>query len=70
MTSDYLGVEDILDLHANQIERYGGSHGVRDQAGLESSVARPQSGYYGNLISEAAALCGEFVPEPSICGWQ
>ena len=56
MTSDYLGVEDILDIHANQIERYGGSHGVRDQAGLESAVARPQSGYYDDLVSEAAAL--------------
>ena len=56
MTSDYLGVEDILDIHADQIERYGGSHGVRDQAGLESAVARPQSGYYDNLVSEAAAL--------------
>ena len=36
--------------------RFGGSHGIRDRGALESALARPQSGYYADLIQEAAAL--------------
>lgn len=43
-------------MHADQIERYGGSHGVRDPGLLEAAVFRPQTGYYADLIDEAAAL--------------
>lgn len=56
MNRDYLSVDDVLDIHTDQIERYGGSQGVRDQAGLESAVSRPQSGYYSSAVQEAAAL--------------
>ena len=38
------------------MERFGGSLGVRDRGGPESALARPQSGYYVDLIQEAAAL--------------
>ena len=30
--------------------------GLRDRAGLEAALARPQSGYYSDLIAEASAL--------------
>jgi death on curing protein len=43
-------------LARDQIEHYGGSHGVRDQGLLESALYRPQTGYYADLIEEAAAL--------------
>jgi len=43
-------------MHADQVERYGGSHGVRDQGLLEAALYRPQTGYYADLIEEAAAL--------------
>src|SRR3989337_1447056 len=43
-------------MHADQIERYGGSHGIRDQGLLEAALFRPQTGYYADLIEEAAAL--------------
>jgi death-on-curing protein len=38
------------------IERFGGSLGLRDRGALESALARPQTGYYDDLIQEAAAL--------------
>lgn len=60
--TDYLTVADVLAMHADQIERYGGSHGVRDLALLEAAVFRPQSGYYGDLIEEAAALWESLIP--------
>ena len=53
---DYLTVVEVLAIHADQIERYGGSHGVRDLGLLEAALYRPQTGYYADLIEEAAAL--------------
>ncbi len=54
--TDYLTVAEVLAMRADQIERYGGSPGVRDQGLLEAALYRPQTGYYADLIEEAAAL--------------
>ena len=54
--TDYLTLVEVLAMHTDQIERYGGSHGVRDQGLLESALYRPQTGYYADLMEEAAAL--------------
>src|SRR5215475_686010 len=54
--TDYLTVAEVLAMHADQIDRYGGSHGVRDPGLLEAALFRPQTGYYADLIEEAAAL--------------
>src|SRR5579863_7375589 len=54
--SDHLTLVEVLAIHADQIERYGGAHGVRDQGLLEAALYRPQTGYYADLIGEAAAL--------------
>src|SRR5579872_4640368 len=54
--TDYLTVAEVLAMHADQIERYGGSHGVRDRGRIEAALFRPQSGYYADHIEEAAVL--------------
>ena len=54
--TDYLTVAEVLAIHDDQIERYGGASGVRDRGLLESALFRPQTGYYVDLIEEAAAL--------------
>jgi death-on-curing protein len=54
--NEYLTVAEVLAMHADQIERYGGAQGVRDQGLLEAALYRPQTGYYASLIEEAAAL--------------
>jgi death on curing protein len=54
--TDYLTVAEVLAIHADQIERYGGSQGIRDPGLLEAALFRPQTGYYSDLIEEAAAL--------------
>ena len=56
MSFDYIRVNDILVIHADQIERYGGTEGIRDPGLLEAALFRPQTGYYPTLIDEAAAL--------------
>jgi death-on-curing protein len=38
------------------IRAFGGADGIRDLGLLESALLRPQTGYYGDLIEEAAAL--------------
>jgi death-on-curing protein len=54
--TDYLTVADVLAMHGDQIERYGGALGVRDPGQLEAALYRPQTGYYADLLEEAAAL--------------
>jgi death-on-curing protein len=54
--TDYLTVIEVLAIHVDQIERYGGADGVRDPGLLEAALFRPQTGYYADLIDEAAAL--------------
>lgn len=53
---DYLTLADALALHAILIRKYGGTDGVRDMGALESALFRPQTGYYDDLVAEAAAL--------------
>ena len=52
----YPTVEDVLQAHSLLIARFGGSDGLRDRGALEAALARPQSGYYEDIIQEAAAL--------------
>ena len=52
----YPAVEEVLTAHARLIAVFGGAGGVRDRGALEAAVARPQSGYYTDLIEQAAAL--------------
>lgn len=52
----YPTVEETVVVHARLIARFGGSEGLRDRGALESALARPRSGYYNDLIQEAAAL--------------
>lgn len=54
--TDYLTIADVIAIHDDQIERYGGALGLRDPGALESALFRPQTGYYADLVEEAAAL--------------
>ena len=56
MAHDYLTVADVLGLHAVLLQRYGGAPGVRDPGALEAALFRPQTGYYEDIVTEAAAL--------------
>ena len=49
-------VDEVIAVHARLIAQFGGSLGIRDRGALESAIARPQSGYYADIIQEAAAL--------------
>jgi death-on-curing protein len=46
----FLTLDEVLALHADQIERYGGSPGLRDLGLLESAVAAPRATFGGTLL--------------------
>jgi death-on-curing protein len=49
-------VADVLGMHTVLMQRYGGAMGVRDPGALEAALFRPQTGYYKDIVAEAAAL--------------
>lgn len=52
----YPTVDEVVSVHLRLIEKSGGSLGIRDRGALEAAVARPKTGYYEDLLQEAAAL--------------
>ncbi len=46
----FLTWEDVLESHQQQIDAYGGSHGVRDLGLLESAIAQPSAGCGGQFL--------------------
>ena len=52
----YPSVDDVLSAHARLLVLFGGAQGIRDKGALEAALARPQSGYYRDVIEQAAAL--------------
>jgi death-on-curing protein len=52
----YATVDEVIAVHGRLIARFGSAAGIRDRETLEAAVARLQTGYYQDLIEEAAAL--------------
>jgi len=57
---EFLGLDDVLEIHRDQIERYGGLFGIRDMGLLQSAIAMPAAGFgaqylHGDIFEMAAA---------------
>ena len=48
----FLTLEDVLELHGELIQRYGGAPGLRDAGLLEAALAMPQAGFGGQYFHE------------------
>jgi death on curing protein len=46
----FLTLDEVIEIHRDMIERYGGSLGIRDEGLLESAVAMPQAGFCGQYL--------------------
>ena len=46
----FLTLDDIFESHLNQIDIYGGSHGIRDIGLLESAIAQPEASFGGQYL--------------------
>jgi death on curing protein len=48
----FLTLDEVLALHADQIDRYGGSIGIRDLGLLASAIGMPSSTFGGQFLHE------------------
>jgi death-on-curing protein len=48
----FLSLEDVLELHEDQINRYGGSLGIRDLGLLLSAIEMPKVTFAGQFLHE------------------
>jgi len=46
----FLSTEQILEIHREMIERYGGDPGIRDLGLIDSAVMMPQQTFGGHLL--------------------
>ncbi|MGD0138024.1 MAG: type II toxin-antitoxin system death-on-curing family toxin [Tepidisphaeraceae bacterium] len=51
----FLTLDQVLRLHARQIERFGGSNGIRDITLIESAIAQPQQHFGGEYLHKTLA---------------
>lgn len=56
----FLTLAEVIEIHADQIRRYGGHGGMRDLGLLESALAQPEASFagewlHGDLYAMAAA---------------
>jgi len=49
----FLALDEVLALHADLIERYGGRPGIRDIGLLQSALAVPAATFEGRLLHES-----------------
>lgn len=68
---DFLDLDDVLELHAMQLARYGGADGIRDRGLLESAVAQPQATFDGvcRLTRRAARPTSSCSASACGSGW-
>lgn len=57
----FLTLDEVLAIHHEEVEKFGGSHGVRDLNLLDSALQRPQSSFMGEdlyptIFHKAAAV--------------
>ena len=48
----FLTLAEVIDIHSNQIELYGGQKGVRDMGLLQSALAQPDASFAGQWLHE------------------
>lgn len=46
----FLTLDEVIEIHSEQIELYGGSEGLRDPTALESAVATPAATFGGQYL--------------------
>jgi death-on-curing protein len=58
----FLSIDEVLEIHDQQIQLYGGSNNLRDVNGLESAVAMPQATFGGEFLhSSIPAMAASYL---------
>ncbi len=66
MSPLFLALDEVLEIHQDQITHYGGATGIRDLGLLQSALATPQAGvgtqyFHADLFEMAAAYLFHLV---------
>ena len=66
LATEFVTLDDVLELHEAMINTIGGSHGIKDRGSLESALAQPQmtfggEDFYPSLAEKAAALAFSLI---------
>ena len=65
----FLSLEEVLELHADQLRLFGGTAGIRDKGALESAIAVPFATFGGEFLHtclfEMAAATRSTSPKTS-----
>ena len=56
MPPTFLTLVEIVEIHRDQLARYGGTPGIRDLSLLQSALAQPQASFAGEFLHQD--LCG------------
>lgn len=48
----FLTLAEVVEIHSDQIERYGGRRGIRDIHLLQSALAQPEASFGGEWLHE------------------
>lgn len=67
MEPSFLTLDEVLEIHEEQIERYGGSSGLRHVGGLESAVATPQAAFSGEFLHASIPAIAAAYPPYHLC---
>jgi len=62
----FVNLEEVMEIHAHLIQKYGGTEGIRDVSLLESALAMLRAGFagqylHGDLFEMAAAYLFHIV---------
>lgn len=61
-TPVFLELDQILRLHQDLIDRYGGDHGTRDIGLLQSAIAQPQASFGGQVLhADVFEMAGAYL---------
>lgn len=66
MDPTFLTLDEVIEIHSEMINRYGGSDGIRDKGLLESAVSTPRAGFgdqylHSDIFQMAAAYLFHIV---------
>ena len=49
-TPRFIEMSEVLDIHNRQINKFGGTSGIRDEGLLDSALAQPQATFGGQFL--------------------
>jgi death-on-curing protein len=58
----FLTLDEVLQLHAEALEHFGGQDGIRDITLIESAIATPRQTFAGEFLhADLAAMAGAYL---------